>query len=238
MENVIRVIKGILLTLIIFFLYFIICPYLYSMIFRNFLESTNFWVYNLTRLGMYFFIFGIVILIIHKDIFKQFKEFIKDPKKCLNIGLTYWVYGLIIMFLANLIIQSIVGAIAVNEQTTRELLLKDPLYIIPATIFFGPFLEEIIFRFCLRKGFKKELSFALTSAIIFGGLHVTTAFDAFTLQEIINHLREFLYIIPYGALGFYFAKAYYETDNIFSSIVPHMLHNLISVVLILISSLL
>jgi hypothetical protein len=146
------------------------------------------------------------------------------------------MYGVIVMIVSNLIVTYLVGDIAVNEQTTRDTLLTYPIYAIPTIIFFGPFLEELVFRFGLRKSFKKEITFALASAIIFGGLHVLTAIDEFTLTSILNHLSEFLFIIPYGALGFFFAKAYYETDNIFSSIIPHITHNTLSVLLIVLGS--
>ena len=142
------------------------------------------------------------------------------------------------MMISNLIISSIIGNIAVNEQETRSVLLSSPLYAIPSIIFFGPFLEEIIFRFSLRKAFQKEIPYAITSALIFGGIHVATAFsvDGFTLSSFLSHAKEILYIIPYGSLGYFFAKSYYETDNIFSSIVPHMLHNTFSVLLIFITN--
>ena len=51
----------------------------------------------------------------------------------------------------------------------------------------------------------------------------------FSIATESTSLIEILYIIPYGALGFFFAKAFYETDNIFSSISVHMIHNTIAV---------
>ncbi len=238
MEKVLHFVKGILYTILLFLLYFLILPAVCSIILNKPLNSSNFWIRNLAYLSIYVFIFLIILAITHKEVFKQFKEFIHNPKQILNKGFSYWGYGIIIMILSNLIVTSLVGNIAVNEQTTRQTILSSPLYAIPATIFFGPFLEEIIFRFSLRKAFTKETIYALSSAFIFGGLHVLTAIDEFTLANIIAHLHEFLFIIPYGSLGYFFAKAYYETNNIFSSVIPHMLHNTLSVTLILLLSLL
>lgn len=224
--------KGILFGFGLFILYNLICPEIYQMIFHNFLTNDNYWVRNFINLGMYVFTFLVLLLIVHKDIFKQFKEFKKEPKKFLNKGFTYWAYGIMVMLISNLIISSLVKNIAVNEQVTRELLKSYPIFSVPTIIFFGPFLEELVFRYGFRKSFHKELPYALFSAFVFGLLHVLTAIDTFTIQNILAHASEFLFIIPYGSLGFFFAKAYYETDNIFTSAIPHMLHNTFSVVLI------
>lgn len=236
MEKMIKFSKGILFSALLFLLYYLICPNLFAILLKGPLQSDNFWAYNFAYLGIYVFTFFIILLIVHKDIFKQFKEFIKEPKKYLNKGFSYWVYGIIVMMVSNLIVASLVGNIAVNEQETRQILISSPLYAIPAIIFFGPFLEELVFRYGFRKAFNKEIFYALFSAFVFGGLHVITALDEFTIANILSHIHEFLFIIPYGSLGFFFAKAYYETDNIFSSVVPHMLHNSLSVLLILITN--
>ena len=228
--------SGIIFGIVIFFLYYLICPILFSYFFKSGLNSSNFWILNLSQLAVYLFTFLVILFIIRKEFFKQLKEFIKNPKKVLNKGFSYWAYGIVVMIISNLIVTSIVGGIAVNEQTTRDTIMSAPLYAIPTIIILGPVLEELVFRFCFRKSFNKELTFAFFSAFIFGLLHVTTAFDELTLSNIITHASEFLFIVPYGSLGFFFAKAYYETDNIFSSIVPHVLHNSMSVILILITS--
>ena len=42
---------------------------------------------------------------------------------------------------------------------------------------------------------------------------------------------DYLYIIPYFALGAAFALLYYKTDNLFNSIIMHSMHNTVAVVL-------
>ena len=46
-----------------------------------------------------------------------------------------------------------------------------------------------------------------------------------TLVAIGEALIDFIYIIPYAILGLFFALTVKETDNIFSSIIMHMIHN-------------
>ena len=233
MEKGKKFIKGILFSVLLFVLYYLVCPNLLAVLFRNGLVSDNFWIQNFSFLAIYVFTLFIILLIIRKDLIEQFKTFLKEPKKVLNKGFTYWVYGIIVMIISNLIVTSILGDIAVNEQSTREILFATPIYAIPTIIFIGPFLEEIVFRYGFRKAFTKKIPYALFCAIIFGGIHVITAIDEWTITNIISHASEILFIVPYGSLGFFFAKAYYETENIFSSVIPHMLHNTLSVSLIL-----
>lgn len=229
--------KGLFFSCLLFFLYYFFCPNLFATFLRSFIISDNFWLKNIALLLTYFLTFGSIILIVHKDLFKQFKEFIKNPSKVLNKGFTYWIYGIILMIITNLIATSIVGGIAANEEMIRESIFATPLYIIPTIIVFGPILEELIFRYALRKGFDKKIPFIIFSAFIFGALHIISGIDDYSISNLVLHLKDWLFIVPYGSLGFFFAKAYYETDNIFSSIIPHMIHNTLSVALILISSL-
>ena len=236
MEKFIDSFKGFLFWLILFLLYYLFLPNFMAVFLVDYLKSNNFWSVNLAYLAIYLSTFLIIIFLVRKDLWKQFKSFLKAPKKILNKGFNYWIYGILVMFLSNLIITSLVGGIAVNEQATRDSLFSTPFYAIPTIIFMGPFLEEVIFRFAFRKMFHKEYIYALCSAFVFGLLHVSTALDSFTISNIIAHAGEFLFIIPYGSLGFFFAKAYYETENIFSSIVPHILHNTLSVLLIFLTS--
>ena len=65
-----------------------------------------------------------------------------------------------------------------------------------------------------------------TITLLFGGMHLLSA----------SSLKELLFIIPYGSLGFFFAKAYYETDNIYTSIIMHIFHNSLSIFFILLGN--
>lgn len=235
MEKTIKFLKGMAFSILLFVLYFLICPNLFAVFLKNGLLSDNFWIHNLSYLAIYVLTLLVILLIIHKDLYKQWRDFLKNPKQILNKGFTYWVYGMIVMIISNLIVSSIIGNIAVNEQMTRETLIATPLYAIPTIIFIGPFLEEIVFRYGFRKSFTKKIPYALFCALIFAGMHIISAIDTWTLEGILAHANELLFLVPYGSLGFFFAKSYYETENIFSSIIPHMLHNTISVSLILIT---
>ena len=65
------------------------------------------------------------------------------------------------------------------------------------------------------------------SGLIFGSLHITSY---------ITTISDIIYIIPYASLGFAFGLLYYKTDNIFSSITVHSIHNLLATLLVLLGA--
>ena len=232
-----KLFNGLAFTLLLCLLYFYICPYFFVSLFRSFINSDNNLVSDLIMLMVDFLTLLILLIIVHHDFFKNLKDFCKNPTPIFNTGLTYWMYGLIVMIVSNLVITALTGGIAANEELVQNELITSPIYMIPVVILIGPIIEEIIFRLGLKKAFIKKMPFIITSGLIFGALHVISGFESYEISYLLTHLKDWLFIIPYGALGFYFAKAYYETDNIFASIVPHILHNSMSVAIIIITSL-
>lgn len=220
--------------IIAFMLYFIIVPFILGSLFQSSFQSSNMIIANISLALSEVIIFLSVLLIYNKVVINDAKKFKKDYRKNLDIGFKYYCIGLLVMIASNLILTFIMGngSIATNEELNRQYLVKFPLYSIIAMIFVGPPLEEIIFRLGFRKAFNKEILYCLFSALVFGGLHVYTAFDGLTLSEALKNWMQVLYIIPYGSLGFAFAKVYYKTDNIWTSMTIHMMHNAITVLLI------
>ena len=89
----------------------------------------------------------------------------------------------------------------------------------------APLVEEMLFRYGLRKVTGKTKYFPLITAILFGGVH--------TLAGIGLSLKELLFILPYGSLGYAFGYLYNKSDNIISTIVSHSIHNTIVFIIIL-----
>ena len=127
------------------------------------------------------------------------------------------------MMITNIIIINITN---INNSTNQEyitkLLGKYPIYTIVATILIAPLTEELIFRLNIRKIFKNKWLFIILSFLLFGGVHVISSAKT---------ILDYLYIIPYGALGAAFAYSYYKTNNLFTSITLHMFHNIILILI-------
>ena len=205
-------------SILILFLYFGL-SILISMFLGKFINSKNFWISNFSALSVEEFVMITFILIYRKRIVNDFKNFKKDYKKIMDISLKNWLLGLALMLVSNIIISLIVGNIANNEEMNRSLLMSTPIYAIIAMVIIAPITEEIIFRLSPRKAFTRKIPYMIYSALFFGAMHLLSS----------TSWLEILYVIPYGALGYFFAKSFYETDNIFSSISTHIIHNTIAV---------
>ena len=175
------------------------------------------------------FTVGIIFfLIFFKDIKKAFKEYISD-KNSFKTSMKYWLKGFGLMYLSNIILVIFVfdGKIATNEELNREILKDVPYLAFFEIALVAPFVEEILFRYGIRKLVGKNKAFPIISALVFGGLHALTG---------ITSWMDLLYTIPYGALGYMLALSYNKTDNLFTSIVAHSVHNTVSFMLIMLLS--
>jgi membrane protease YdiL (CAAX protease family) len=125
------------------------------------------------------------------------------------------------MLVSSYIISSIGLKENANQEANIELLRSFPLIEALSAIVFAPIVEELVFR----KGFKKALNnkhlFAIATGLLFGLVHVTSSIQ--TASDLIM----LIYLIPYSSLGIAFGYLYYETDNIYSSLFVHSLHNAI-----------
>lgn len=167
--------------------------------------------------------YELIILLLLISINKtKIKRDIKDikinHKKYFKENIKYWFFGLIIMYVANFLIQFVfVKSLPNNEEILREQFQLSPIYIYISAVLIGPFMEEIVFRRSFKNLIKNEYIFMITSGLVFGAMHAFNT-DKITLLEI-------LYLIPYSAPGIMFAKMLNKTDNIFVSTAIHMLHN-------------
>jgi len=190
-------------------------------------------IYNFSDFETILYSFGcniafliIIVACYFKTLKKDFKPFFKNFINNFEEAFKYYFVGLAIMIFSNLIITFITnGGIAANEESVRELIDLVPLYMIFNVSIYAPFTEELIFRKSIRDFISNKWIYILVSGFIFGGLHVVSS---------ITSVVDLIYLIPYCSLGFAFAALYRKTDNIFSSIRMHMLHNTMAIVLYLI----
>lgn len=166
-----------------------------------------------------------LMFIYRKDLKKNFKSYF-NRNFLANVGLSlkYWLMGLIVMFISNILIIILTnGATSTNEDLIKELIESTPLwYMAFNLIIYAPLSEELIFRKSFRNITNNKKVYILLSGIVFGGMHIISS---------LNTPYGILFLIPYSALGIAFAALYYKSDNIFSSIFAHALHNALSFIL-------
>ncbi len=204
------------------FLYFLLAS-IGNLLLGNYYHVDNIFISSLAQIGTYLLILVGLGLIYFKKIKEDFKNFKKDYIK---VAVRNWAFGLMIMVISNIILNLIVGNIASNEALNRVSLQKYPISSLFTMVLIGPFIEEITFRLSFKKAFDKWYTFALVTGLLFGGVHILSSIQT-------GSFIECLYIIPYGALGFFFAKALYETDNVFTSYFAHFSHNLLCILILL-----
>ena len=131
------------------------------------------------------------------------------------------------MVLSNVVLVSIFKmGNSVNEQANIDLIKNSLLFQVPLTIFVVPFIEEIVFRGSFYKMTDNKHLFAISTGLFFGFLHVVSS---------LKNPLGILYLIPYSAMGIAFGYLYKKTDTIFSSLFMHILHNTITIGLIVIA---
>lgn len=159
-----------------------------------------------------------------KDLIKEWDTFRANAFTHLDTGVKYWFIGLLVMIGSNLFINLVFNTGgAGNEKAVQQYISYMPWLMVISAGFLAPFVEELVFRKSIRDAFgKNKWLFALASGFIFGFVHVLGN---------ISNWYDYLYIIPYGGLGFAFALAYDETDTVFTSYFLHMIHNTILLII-------
>ena len=163
----------------------------------------------------YFFFLGLLVIIYRKYLIEKWKDFRKNLVNYFDISFKYWITGLIVMYVSNIIIMNILGNVGSNEEAVQSIITSFPLAAFFMTTFFAPVIEELIFRKSLQDAVPVKKYFPLISGLIFGYIHVMGA----------TNPLEYLMIISYGSLGYAFGYTLNKTDNIYCVIMMHMIHN-------------
>lgn len=168
---------------------------------------------------------GIFIYIYRNTLIKDLSFFKKNLLSNFFYSFKYWLLGFSIMYISNLIITNILKMnIANNEISVRNYINISPLLMIFNTCIYSPITEELAFRKSIKDCTTNKWIYILISSLLFGLLHIISYIDS---------PLSLLYIISYGSLGIIFAYIYYKTDNIYSTITIHAMHNILAIIIYL-----
>lgn len=215
-------VKAFLKGLFFILLYFLLTILIYSTFYKDIYNENNLVLANISTIFADLLILFIFIIIFRKKLIPDFHKFKKNYKSLINNNFKYWLIGLFLMIFTNLIISIIIGDMPTNEELNRNILLSMPISSIISMVITAPIIEELITRKAFKDAINNQYFYILFSGFIFGSLHLLVA----------ENLLEMLYVIPYAVLGCAFAKIYYETDNLWTNIFFHSLHNLIAILII------
>ena len=198
-----------------------------SIIFSFFIKKNIIPKSNIYYLLIYLIMAIIFVIIYNKELKKNYKDFKKNYKKDLKIAFNAYLKGIFIMFLSNFILLYVFKlSKSVNELQNIEMIKRTLLYQVIITAILAPLLEEIVFRLSFKNMTKNIMKYSFITGIIFGTAHVITS---------LSDPKMILLTIPYSAMGVALSYSYKKTNNIFSSIIMHMIHNSATLVIIIIA---
>lgn len=210
----------------------IICSYLVLSIILQipflFLPEKLFYLFTYLSLAI------IYIIYFKNDLKQELISLKKNYKTILKTTFKYWLIGLSIMIISSFIINFLnIPSNTTNQETNITLLQRMPIIATIIMAILAPITEELVFRKGLHKFTTNKHTYAITSGIIFASIHLISSFTS--LSDIIM----IIHLIPYSAVGIAFGYAYHKTDNIYGTIIFHTIHNLLSILqLILIGGIL
>lgn len=144
----------------------------------------------------------------------------------LKLLLKYYIYNFILNFFVLMLAQSSASS---NQSQVVQLMQQKQIFTFFLTIVFAPIVEEIIFRGVIFQQLKQWVSVNMAiilSALSFGFLHIFQAL-------LVGEWKEWIFLFPYSLIGIFFAYAYTKTNSIYTSIIMHMITNLIASLLVL-----
>lgn len=169
----------------------------------------------------------IIIYFLREDFVRDFKSFKKDVGRNLKIiGLSFIGMYVLMMVVSNIYDALKIEGSSVNENTIN-LLLDSPgkwLMILSVTVL-APIVEEVIFRKLMID--TCEVKFRLHPAIV---IAISTLI--FSLIHV-SDIESLKFIFQYIALALPICLAYhYSNNNIFVTIIVHVINNLLSVLMV------
>lgn len=202
---------AIFLAFLFAFLFFEIIYIIIGIDFENISDN----MYALLLVLKHLILMGIFYLMYHNYLKEKWQDFKLNFKKYAKIAFRDWFLGFLVMIFSNLIISLFFKGLGENENNVQDLISTTPYIAFILTSVLAPIIEEMIFRKSLKDAINNKYLYMFLSGFIFGLVHVIAS----------SNPLEYLLIIPYGALGFTFAKTINETDNIYATIMVHAFHN-------------
>jgi len=159
----------------------------------------------------------IIYLIYRKYLKEKLIDYKKNFKDYFEFGFKWWFIGLVMMLSTNVLIAMFSPiSTPTNEILVQKMLREAPLITFISSSLIAPFLEEMLFRKSFSDILNNKFYSIFFSGIVFGLMHIVFSVTSFW---------DFLYVVPYGALGSAFAYILHKTDNIYISITFHLIHN-------------
>ena len=140
-----------------------------------------------------------------------------------HVGFSFKWWG--IMMLCSMVVGFIRMALSGSLVTANQDGLNNaPIwYIAPLAIIWAPFVEESIFRGCIRRFIKNDKVFIVVSALVFGLIH--------TIGSEVGLYNILVQSLQYATMGGVMAYVYTKTNNICTNMTIHCIQNTLATLL-------
>ena len=160
---------------------------------------------------LYTIMFGTFIAVYWKKVLEDLKKL--SWKTILIIVCIAAVMFFAIEFLASLLPE------ADNEAAIIDMVHQCGIWTLLPIALFGPFAEEMVFRYSFSTFIKKDTIFLIVSSLVFAAMHMSSIG---------------IEMIVYVIMGLFLGLVYLKTNkNIAASTIAHVVNNLIEVIMLL-----
>ena len=150
----------------------------------------------------------IFIILYHQKLAKDARRLTKKDVILIVVSSVVW---LAISYTVTYIIQYFKVPMN-NQELIASTFSTSQILTILAAVIFAPFVEEMLFRYSFSTLIKKDITFIIVSAVVFGLLHATN-----------------IAAIEYILMGAAFAFVYIKTDkNVIAAFLIHMINNFVA----------
>ena len=165
--------------------------------------------------------------VIFKERKKNFRCFKKRWKQYVRLFVNSVLHCITLQIVLCIITSKISKGVSENQASVSKMPL---VVLLIMALGYAPVVEEVVFRYVLRRLIKKDVLYIVISGLVFGLVHVLSSIGMHSVLDV------FAYSLPHFGVGLYLAYVYASTNSIETCIIIHRGLNLFaSIPLILLS---
>lgn len=155
--------------------------------------------------------------VIFKERKKNFRCFKKRWKRYAFLLFNSVIHCIALQLVLCIIASKISKGVSENQASVSEMPLAILLIL---ALLYAPVVEEVIFRYLLRRIIKNEGWYIVLSGLVFGIVHVLSSIGKHSAIDV------FAYSLPHLGVGWYLSYVYASTNSIETCIIIHRALNL------------
>ena len=113
--------------------------------------------------------------------------------------------------------------LASGKSANQESISTIPIVILLVLVLlYAPVVEEVLFRYVIRRIIRNDILFIIVSGTVFGTVHIISSIGTHSVVEVIA------YSLPHLGVGYYLSYLYASTNSIEACIITHRFLNVMA----------